>query len=123
MATFIALMLNAVIKPWARRPKKVCHFWFVMPVLAAPTGALLLTVMLLDQHTHDMGVAVPSAILGIVSAMMSYYLWFCSLFDNDDNHLPRLQWEGKYKPYSIDARGGFQDSYVLGDGFVIGDPL
>ncbi|KAL8678872.1 MAG: hypothetical protein Q9186_004807 [Xanthomendoza sp. 1 TL-2023] len=119
MAMFIFLMMNAIIKPWANRGKKVSHFWVLMPVVAAPVGALLLAGILLGQHTHGMGVIVLSAILGIVSAMMSYCIWFCSLFDYDDNHLPRLQYKEKYEmPYPIDARGGrggFQEGFVIGD--------
>ncbi|KAL8809461.1 MAG: hypothetical protein Q9200_003388 [Gallowayella weberi] len=107
IATFICLMMNAVVKPYAPR-NQTTAFWNLVPLLIAPTCAVLFAMILVDQHTHTMTVAVSSAMLGIVSATMSYGCWFCSLFDYRDNDRPRSQRKEKneYLP-TVATRGGF----------------
>ncbi|KAI4155084.1 MAG: hypothetical protein L6R39_001288 [Caloplaca ligustica] len=84
VGAFLALYLNATLKPYST---KQTALWKVVAVLSPLMGALMMSLILLQSNNNFPSVIIISAFLGVACAFMGYRSYFRSIFDNSSNHL------------------------------------
>ncbi|KAL6715043.1 hypothetical protein ACLMJK_007304 [Lecanora helva] len=95
-ATFLALYLNAKLKPFGDFHTS---FWKMMVVIGPVIGAMFIAGSLVtdrNHHHHDILLSIP---IGVLVALLGYRTHYASLFDYRTNHLP-LPWSGEHASLS-----------------------
>ncbi|KAL8731187.1 MAG: hypothetical protein Q9166_003594 [cf. Caloplaca sp. 2 TL-2023] len=98
VATYMALYLNSKMKPFSATGS-TASIWKCLAILGPLLGAVVETGILIEQGTHSRNVALVSGVMGMAFAMIGYRCRFCSLFDDETNHLSHKRYlRSKAKP-------------------------